>query len=229
MSKSCSFCGAEMADDAVQCPECEKYIRGYVKGKKIKKDETVQKKKTIIITCCTAVFAVLLFIFVNAVLNVVNKNKMEADADYIKVFDKYIEACLDCDYDKFISLYPEFYAQEIDGMFTYISGNGQDYLTKLKEDMVEQFGYINDITYEVKSEAVVSDSQIQTTISEWKTLYEIKQDPDVSAIYNVTLNFKISGRNSSYDNDQTISFARIDGKWYIMNIVYFLDTSKMAQ
>lgn len=227
MSKKCTFCNAEMADDAVQCPECEKYVRGYENAKRMKKEKSTETKKSLIITICAVAFVLLLFFTVDAVMSVVRKNNEEADGDYAKVLDKYIEAVINCDYNEYLSLYPDFYKNEIDEMYSYISGSGQEYLEKIKEDMVSQFGYINEITYTINSESVASDSQIEDYQAEWNELYGFSERADVSAIYIIDADFKVSGRNSSFDKNQSVMLAKIDGKWYLMNIIYFLDTSNV--
>lgn len=225
MSKNCTFCNAEMADDAVQCPECEKYVRGYENAKRIKKEKSNNTKKNLIITICAAAFVLVLFFTVDAVMNVVRKNNEESDSDYAKVIDRYIEAVIDCDYDEYLSLYPDFYQKEIDDMYSYIGGSGQEYLEKIKEEMVSQFGYINGITYEINTEGVAPETQIEAYRDEWVKNYKMSERAKVSAVYIIEADFKVSGRNASFDKTQSVMLAKIDGKWQLMNIIYFLDTS----
>lgn len=47
MAKQCRFCGAEMDDNAIKCPECEKAVAGA--EILIDKQRQKAKKKTIVI------------------------------------------------------------------------------------------------------------------------------------------------------------------------------------
>jgi hypothetical protein len=226
MSKQCEFCKAEMADDAVQCPECEKYIRGYENTRRKKIEKKKSRNQIILIIFAVVAFIIILFAVVNSVLDVVNNKNVESDSDYSKVFDRYIDATLNMDYDEFISLYPDFYASEIDEMFSYVCGSSSEYLEMLNETMVRQFGSLNEITYEINSEGVAKDEKVESYKDEWVNLYGMSEDADVSAVYIIDADFTVSGRNYSDDINQNVMLAKIDGKWYLMNIMYLFDTEE---
>jgi hypothetical protein len=54
----------------------------------------------------------------------------------------------------------------------------------------------------------------------------MSEDADVSAVYIIDADFTVSGRNYSDDINQNVMLAKIDGKWYLMNIMYLFDTEE---
>ena len=219
MSKECKFCGAEMADDAVQCPECEKFVPGYEASKRRKKEKSMNAKRTAVFAAIIVAAVVLLFVIITAVANVIVKNSEEADSDYAKVFDRYTDALINVDYDEYLGVFPDFYANEVNEMFSYLSGSGAEYL---------QFGALNGITYEINSEGVANDDKIADYKDEWVNLYGLSEKAKVSAVYIIDADFTVSGRKLSDDINQNVMLAKIDGKWYLMNIMYLFDTSGMT-
>lgn len=228
MSKECKFCGAEMADDAVQCPECEKFVPGYEASKRRKKEKSMNAKRTAVFAAIIVAAVVLLFVIITAVANVIVKNSEEADSDYAKVFDRYTDALINVDYDEYLGVFPDFYANEVNEMFSYLSGSGTEYLQMLNDKMTEQFGALNGITYEINSEGVANDDKIADYKDEWVNLYGLSEKAKVSAVYIIDADFTVSGRKLSDDINQNVMLAKIDGKWYLMNIMYLFDTSGMT-
>ncbi len=224
MSKLCKFCNAEMADDALQCPECEKFIPGYENAKRKKTEKEHSKKKLIITLSCIAVVIILIVVIINAVINTVTKNSQEADSDYSKIFDRYIESILNTDYDEYLALYPDFYAKEIDEMYSYVCEDSADYIEMLKESMEKQFGLINEVTYTINSEGVASEEAIESYKDEWINVYGCDENADVSQVYIIDVDFSISGRNISDSINQNVMLSKINGKWYLMNFIYLFDT-----
>lgn len=227
MSKQCKFCNAEMADDAVQCPECEKFIPGYESIKRKKKEKSKSTKKTVIIVSIFAAVVIILVLVINAIVNVIIKNSEEADSDYAKVFDKYIEATLNSDYDEYLEVFPDFYAKEIDNMFSYICPESSEYLEMLKETMVRQYGNINEITYEINSEGVANEDKLESYREEWVNVYGCPEDAKISAVYIIDADFTVSGKKCADEINQNVMLAKIDGKWYLMNLMYLFDTEAL--
>ncbi len=223
MSKLCKFCNAEMADDALQCPECEKFIPGYESAKRKQAEQKSGKKKIVVVAIVLAVIIVVVLI-VNAVITTIAKNNSEADSDYSKIFDRYIEAILNTDYDEYLALYPDFYAKEIDDMYSYMCEDSADYIAMLKESMEKQFGLINEVTYQINSEGVANENKIASYKEEWVNVYGCDEDAEVSAVYIIDVDFKVSGRNLTDDINQNLMLTKIDGKWYLMNFIYLFDT-----
>lgn len=229
MSKKCEFCHAEMADDALQCPECEKYVLGYESAKRKKLQKKKSKNQIIMIVSAVVAAIIILFAVINAVLNVINDRNSESDSDYSKVFDKYIEATLNVDYDEFIGLYPDFYASELDEMFSYMCGDSAEYLQMLNESMVKQFGNLNGVTYTINSESIAKEDAVKAYKKEWVSTYGMSEKDDVSAVYIIDADFSVSGRNYSDDINQNVMLAKINGKWYLMNLMYLFDTQQTSE
>ena len=176
MAKQCRFCGAEMDDNAIKCPECEKAVAGA--EILINKQRQKAKKKTTIIL--VVIICIVLVVGLVVVSIVTSKNKLGAKS-YVDAIDMNISAMIDDDPNKFLKSYPEFMQSVIKDTLGSLTETGFDeYMELLSDEIVKSYGSDVSVSYNILDKQHLDDDAINdylTSIFDYIDDYNMEDYP----------------------------------------------------
>lgn len=233
MSKLCQYCGAEMDNEAYECPECLKKIPGaelLIKQKEIEKKEKIKRNLKI----AGLAFSVVVLITGLTVL-ISFLTRKESDI-YMKPVDSYIEGCVENEYDKFISAFPVFYQQMFNQQFAYIvMGDMTDdeqkiytadllYHDQYYQSLSSKFGSDFDVTYQINKETKMTEEDLSKYHDEYISFNPEMLSNDVfEEGYEINVTFTAKGNlGSNKINQENFRVIKINGEWRMMDYVDFL-------
>ncbi|MBE6853694.1 MAG: hypothetical protein E7505_09545 [Ruminococcus sp.] len=234
MSKLCKHCGAEMDDEAFECPECRTKIPGaemLFKQKQIEKRQKLKKNLTI------AGIVVLAIAFITGITIAVKSFTKKASDEYMKPVEDYIEGCVANDFDLYISAFPEYYRTFFAEQYAYIvMGEIVDdkekihtaamlYHDQYYRELTARYGLNFDINYKIHSEARFTPEELARYESEYRSFYEAELGSKTFEDgYKITVTFTPKGNLGVKDiTKQDFMLCKIDGQWYMMSYVDFLE------
>lgn len=233
MSKLCKYCGAEMDDEAFECPECLKKIPGAEMLAKQKELEKKEKRKKNLIIIGTAVAVILL---ITGITFLVKKLNTKPSDKYMKPVRSYIDGCVENEYDEFISAFPEFIGQFMSEQFAYaVIGDIPEeeekirtadllYLDQYYRTLAEKFGVDFDIDYTINSEKRYTPEELEKYQEEYRNYNtELLKNTVFSDGYEITVTFTAKGNlGSNSVTEENFQVFCINDKWYMMSYVDFL-------
>lgn len=224
-----------MDNEAYECPECLQKIPGadmFIRQKQAEKKE--KRKKTLKLTGGI----ILAVAFITGLTVLVTYLSRKDKAEYMKPVDHYIKGCVNNDYAEYISAFPPFYQSFFNQQFAYIVMGD---LTEDKEKMytadllyhdeyykslAQSYGTNFEITYNIYSEKHLIESELDSFEQEFVSF----ASEDYSGIefqdgYELTVVFTTKGNlGSNTVTAEEFRVMKIDGEWYMMNYVDFLQT-----
>lgn len=227
MAKQCRFCGAEMDDNAIKCPECEKAVAGA--EILINKQRQKAKKKTTIIL--VVIICIVLVVGLVVVSVVTSKNKSGAKS-YVDAIDMNISAMIDDDPNKFLKSYPEFMQGVIEDTLGSLTETGFDeYMELLSDEIVKSYGSDVSVSYNILDKQHLDDDAINdylTSIFDYIDDYNMEDYPAQDA-YQLGLEITFNGSVGNQKLNTMVAVMEFDGSWYIMNIINPINTSVDTQ
>ena len=227
MAKQCRFCGAEMDDNAIKCPECEKTVAGA--EILINKQRQKAKKKTTIIL--VVIICIVLVVGLVVVSVVTSKNKSGAKS-YVDAIDMNISAMIDDDPNKFLKSYPEFMQGVIEDTLGSLTETGFDeYMELLSDEIVKSYGSDVSVSYNILDKQHLDDDAINdylTSIFDYIDDYNMEDYPAQDA-YQLGLEITFNGSVGNQKLNTMVAVMEFDGSWYIMNIINPINTSVDTQ
>lgn len=227
MAKQCRFCGAEMDDNAIKCPECEKAVAGA--EILIDKQRQKAKKKTIVII--VLIIYIVLVVGLAVVAMVTSKNKSGAKS-YVDAIDMNISAMIDDDPNKFLKSYPEFMQGVIKDTLGSLTETGFDeYMELLSDEIVKSYGSDVSVSYNILDKQHLDDEAINdylTSIFDYIDDYNMEDYPAQDA-YQLGLEITFNGSVGNQKLNTMVAVMEFDGSWYIMNIINPINTSVDTQ
>ncbi len=227
MAKQCRFCGAEMDDNAIKCPECEKAVAGA--EILINKQRQKAKKKTIVII--VLIIYIVLIIGLAVIAMGTSKNKSGAKS-YVDAIDMNISAMIDDDPNKFLKSYPEFMQGVIKDTLGSLTETGFDeYMELLSDEIVKSYGSDVSVSYNILDKQHLDDDAINdylTSIFDYIDDYNMEDYPAQDA-YQLGLEITFSGSIGNQKLNTMVAVMEFDGSWYIMNIINPINTSVDTQ
>ena len=227
MAKQCRFCGAEMDDNAIKCPECEKAVAGA--EILINKQRQKAKKKTTIIL--VVIICIVLVVGLVVVSVVTSKNKSGAKS-YVDAIDMNISAMIDDDPNKFLKSYPEFMQGVIEDTLGSLTETGFDeYMELLSDEIVKSYGSDVSVSYNILDKQHLDDDAINdylTSIFDYIDDYNMEDYPAQDA-YQLGLEITFNGSIGNQKLNTMVAVMEFDGSWYIMNIINPINTSVDTQ
>lgn len=232
MSKLCSYCGAEMDNDAVECPECRKKIPGAEVIQKQRELEKKQKTKSILVIG-GIITGIIVFVSFMAVF--ISKNSGFAGQKYNKPINNYINGCLYNDYKKYMSSFTDYYGVYIAQEYSYyVLGQIPEdpenvqkaailYLDAYYQDMIAKYGSDVDVSYNILTERQYTESEIEQFQEEYISLYpDGLSETKFTDGYELAVQFDVSGNLGKNTITETnFMVFEIDGEWKIMSRVDF--------
>ncbi len=233
MSKLCKYCGAEMDDDAFECPECLKKYPGAELKAKQKAVEKKQKIRTRLIFCgiCFGIIAVITGL--TLILSAVFKKPEDY---YSKPIKDYIDGCLENDYAKYMSAFTPYYGRYLSEQYAYLMlGNIPDdnkkiytsavlYLDNYYSEILKTFGNDVDISYKIYREKQYTPEELSKYQDEYINFYsDDLAGTEFTDGYELYIVFTAKG-NLGVNNvkDENFMVFEINGEWKIMRYVDFL-------
>lgn len=227
MAKQCRFCGAEMDDNAIKCPECEKAVAGA--EILINKQRQKAKKKTTIIL--VVIICIVLVVGLVVVAMGTSKNKSGAKS-YVDAIDMNISAMIDDDPNKFLKSYPEFMQGVIKDTLGSLTETGFDeYMELLSDEIVKSYGSDVSVSYNILDKQHLDDDAINdylTSIFDYIDDYNM-EDYSAQDAYQLGLEITFSGSIGNQKLNTMVAVMEFDGSWYIMNIINPINTSVDTQ
>lgn len=227
MAKQCRFCGAEMDDNAIKCPECEKAVAGA--EILINKQRQKAKKKTIVII--VLIIYIVLIIGLAVIAMGTSKNKSGAKS-YVDAIDMNISAMIDDDPNKFLKSYPEFMQGVIKDTLGSLTETGFDeYMELLSDEIVKSYGSDVSVSYNILDKQHLDDDAINdylTSIFDYIDDYNM-EDYSAQDAYQLGLEITFSGSIGNQKLNTMVAVMEFDGSWYIMNIINPINTSVDTQ
>lgn len=227
MAKQCRFCGAEMDDNAIKCPECEKAVAGA--EILIDKQRQKAKKKTIVII--VLIIYIVLIIGLAVIAMGTSKNKSGAKS-YVDAIDMNISAMIDDDPNKFLKSYPEFMQGVIKDTLGSLTETGFDeYMELLSDEIVKSYGSDVSVSYNILDKQHLDDDAINdylTSIFDYIDDYNM-EDYSAQDAYQLGLEITFSGSIGNQKLNTMVAVMEFDGSWYIMNIINPINTSVDTQ
>jgi hypothetical protein len=232
MSKLCQYCGAEMDNEALECPECLKKIPGADTIKKRKEAEKKDKQKKIIKIVTGSVLAVA---FITGLVLLVTHFVRKPSDIYMKPVKKYINGCVANEYDEYISAFPEYLQQIISEQYAYLVMNEMPstpekvhtadllYFDQYYRAIAQKYGTDFDITYKIYEEKPLTDEELEKYTGEFRSFDQQNlSDVSFSEGYELTVAFTVKGNlGSKTFTEKDFPVLKIDDTWYIMNYIDF--------
>lgn len=234
MSKLCQYCGAEMDNEAYECPECLKRIPGAEMIIKQRAAEKKEKKKKIIKTTLIAVGSVA---FITALTLLVTFMTRKESDKFMKPVKSYIDGCVKNDYAMYVGAFHPYYQEMFNQSFAYIIlGEMPEetekmytadllYLDEYYRELARQYGTNFDITYKIYEETHIDESKLLEYRDEFVSYDQEKlEDTVIDDGYEITVVFTVKGNlGSRLFTEQNFQILHIDGEWYMMSYVDFLE------
>lgn len=227
MTKTCKFCGAEMDENAIKCPQCEKSVP----NAEILLDKLQQKRKKKIIIISTIIICIVLIIGI-MVISIINKNNKTGGNSYVDTIDMNIASMINNDSKQFLNSYPEFMRNAIQENLGYLTnGDFNTYIYSLSDEIVKVYGSDVSVSYEVISKQHLDDETSQEyleSIFEYITDYSINDFP-VEDAYQLNISFTFNGSVGTQTFNTTVATMQFDGSWYLLNIINPINTETDSQ
>lgn len=232
MSKLCKFCGAEMDDEAFECPECLKKIPGAELLAKQKAIEKKQKLKSRLTTAGIVLGGIAIITALVAIVTTLNKKPSDL---YGKPIETYIESCVENNYKKHMSAFTGYMGTFLAQQYSYyVMGQIPEddtkvqtaailYLDAYYQDLIAKYGTDVEITYDINDEKRYTSEELQKYQEEYISFYKDGLAGTVfSDGYELVLTFYIDGmlaKNTIVEPGFQV--FEIDDEWYIMRTVDF--------
>jgi len=222
MSKICTNCGAEMDNDAYECPECLKKIPGA--EIKIKQKQEEKKRKTKIAVILSLVI-VLVVAIVTGVVYIIKVNTTTVQDKYVVPIKNYILGCEQNRYPRYLAAYTPYYAEMLDKGFAELTQNknGEMYLNELYKSMLTKYGEDFKITYDIISEIQAPREVLDKYAEDYIKADFAEEGTVFSDGYTVKIRFTVSGVKATKQFEKELQLLELDGKWYMMDLVYLID------
>ena len=218
MAKKCRFCGAEMDDNAIKCPECEKLVPNAEII--LDKQKQAKKKKTNIILI--SVISVILIIIVLVISNI-QKNDSTGASSYIDAVDMNLSSMVNNEPQKYLNSYPEFIRDELEQTLGLLSdGNFEEYFNSMHDEIYKIYGSNISISYEMLTKTHMSQDDIDQYIDDLNSYFQVENsnvDYNVQDAYQLGISITINGTTGNQTLNKSIAVMKIDGSWYVMNII----------
>lgn len=232
MSKVCQYCGAEMDNDAYECPECLKKDAGAELIFKQKEAERKLKRKSNM--TIAGIAAAVVLIITGLVVLVVALNR-KPSFYYSKPIKTYLASFEENNYTKNLSVFNEALADAIEENRAYIMRDGQPakdkaqaatggelYLDEYFKALRSRYGQDFEISFKVLSEKQMTPEQLVQYKEEFKSMFE--KEVEISDGYELKIVFTIQGSlgKKSYTKD-SFFVLKMDDKWKIIDEINFLE------
>ena len=233
MSKLCQYCGAEMDNEAYECPECLKKIPGAEMIIKRKAAEKKEKQKKIIKTTLISLAAVAFITGLTILVTFLTRK----DSDiYMKPVKSYISGYVNNDYGQYLKAYHPYYQQMFNESYAYmVMGKMPSteeimlnadmiYHDECYKELANTYGSNFDITYKIYEENHLDEAKLKEYEAEF-----IAYEPDKLSEtvfedgYEDTVVFTIKGNLGSKSfTEKNFQVIKINGEWKMMSFVNFL-------
>lgn len=230
MSKLCKYCGAEMDDEAFECPEClHKYPGAELKAKqKAIEKKNKMKKRLTVGGLCTG--AVALIVILSVVLSSVFQKP------YTKPIDSYIKGCTLNSYEKYMDAFTPFYGRYLSEYYSYIMlGEVPEddqkvytaailYLDNYYQELMKEFGNDLSVTYKVYNEKQYTPEELEEYRQEYISVVpDDLKDTSFDDGYELYVIFRVKGNlGVNSIKQEKFQVFKIDGKWRMMTYLDFL-------
>lgn len=223
MAKQCRFCGAEMDDNAIKCPECEKLVPNAEII--LDKQKQAKKKKNIIIL--VVVICLVLIVSIAIISKVVEKNKT-GYSNFVDAIDTNLSSMVDNQPQKFLNTYPEFIRSEIEQTLGFLAENGfNEYFDLMHDEITKIYGTNIAVSYEVVNKTHMEQEAIDEYISNLNEYFSVSNeniDYNIQDAYQLGVSITINGTNGKQTLNKNIAVMQIDDAWYIMNLINIAET-----
>ena len=232
MSKVCQYCGAEMDNDAYECPECLKKDAGAELIFKQKEAERKLKRKSSM--TIAGIAAVIILIITGLVVLVVSLNR-KPSFYYSKPIKAYIDGIEQNNYSKNLSAFDKVLADVIEENRAYIMRNGvpakdreqakvggELYLDEYFKELMKRYGQDFEISYKILSEKQMKTDELSRYKEEFKSMFG--EEADISDGYELKISFTIQGSlgKKNYSRD-SFFVLKMNDKWKIVDEINFLE------
>lgn len=215
MSKFCENCGAELADDATICPNCNTTVGGaqaqaqepaqtqtvVEETVKVEASATAKKtdtKKLAIIGGSIAAVVVIIIAIISSLIS----------GRYKAPIKKYFKGLNKCDADTYVAAYPDF-LKKAD---TYKDSTLKD----RKKNLEKTYGDNVKYQYKILKKTKVEKKDLEKVQDYVKDKY--KEKVKITKGFKVKMKQTIKGKEDyDYATDNMFVY-KIDGKWYILDI-----------
>lgn len=217
MVKECKYCGAEMDEKAVKCPECGKSVP----NAEILLDNQRRQKKKVFTIVVGVIVCIALVVAVAIANSIYKKNKTGADS-YIDAIDMNLAAMFNNDASSYLKSYPDFMRDMIEETLgSMTDDNFTEYIYELNDDIISTYGSDAAISYSViETEQMDSDTtdDYLSEIFDYVTDYSIDDFP-VQDAYQLSLEIVINGSVGTQTFYRTVAVMEFNNSWYLMNII----------
>lgn len=217
MTKDCKYCGAEMDENAINCPECGKAVP----NAEILLDKQRRHKKKVFSIVVGVIVCILLIVAVAIANSIYKKNKTGADS-YIDAIDMNLAAMFNNDPSSYLKSYPDFMRDMIEETLgSMTDDNFSEYIYELNDDIIKTYGSDAVISYSViDSEQMESEDSEEylSDIFDYITDYSI-DDFQVQDAYQLSLELVVNGSVGTQTFYRTIAVMKFNNSWYLMNII----------
>lgn len=227
MAKKCKYCGAEMSDSAIICPECDKPVAG---AEILLAKQKSDKKRRLVISI-VAIACIVLIVLVVVVVNVSKKNS-QGSKTYVEAIDLNLASMVDDKPDEYLKSYPEFLRGYMQETLGYLTENGfEEYLELMSNELIRVYGSDVSISYEMLSKTHMEQDDIDEYMSKiFEYLPEYTEDDyNIQDAYQITLNITANGSVSKQDMTTSVMVVQVDGYWYTMNYINLISQGTDSQ
>lgn len=218
MAKKCRFCGAEMDDNAIKCPECEKLVP----NAEIILDKQKQAKKKRNNIILISVISVILIVIVLVISNIQKNNSTGANS-YIDAIDMNLSSMVNNEPKKYLNSYPEFIRDELEQTLGLLSdGNFEEYFDSMHDEIYKIYGSNISVSYEMLTKTHMSQDDIDQYVDDLKSYFQVEDssvDYNIQDAYQLGISITINGTTGNQTLNKSIAVMKIDGSWYVMNII----------
>lgn len=218
MAKKCRFCGAEMDDNAIKCPECEKLVP----NAEIILDKQKQAKKKRNNIILISVISVILIVIVLVISNIQKNNSTGANS-YIDAIDMNLSSMVNNEPKKYLNSYPEFIRDELEQTLGLLSdGNFEEYFNSMHDEIYKIYGSNISVSYEMLTKTHMSQDDIDQYVDDLKSYFQVEDssvDYNIQDAYQLGISITINGTTGNQTLNKSIAVMKIDGSWYVMNII----------
>ncbi|MGN1411426.1 MAG: hypothetical protein ACI4WH_02805 [Oscillospiraceae bacterium] len=223
MAKQCRFCGAEMDDNAIKCPECEKLVPN-AEIILDKQRQAKKKRNTIILV----VLVCLVLIVAIAIISEVVSKKKTGYANYVSAIDANLSSMVDNQPEKYLNTYPKFIRSEIEETLGYLAENGfNEYFDLMHDEITKIYGSNIAISYEVVTKTHMEQDSIDEYVSNLNDYFNNDDeniDYNIQDAYQLGVSITINGTTGNQTLNKNIAVMQIDNAWYIMNLINIAET-----
>ena len=207
-----------MDDNAIKCPECEKLVPNAEII--LDKQKQAKKKKNNIILI--SIISVILIIIVLVISNI-QKNNSTGASSYIDAVDMNLSSMVNNEPQKYLNSYPEFIRDELEQTLGLLSdGNFEEYFNSMHDEIYKIYGSNISISYEMLTKTHMSQDDIDQYIDDLNNYFQVENsslDYNVQDAYQLGISITINGTTGNQTLNKSIAVMKIDGSWYVMNII----------